>query len=99
MGLIKVKISALDHSIFLPDNFIIVKEYPRPVTIKISNNTVTTIIETVSAYPDHDKTPWISLITDVSFSLKFKFVKRHLDYVITDNSGLTENAHGMQGTI
>ena len=95
----KVKISALDHSIFLPDNFIIVKEYPRPVTIKISNNTVTTIIETVNANPDHDKTPWISLITDVGFSLKFKFVKRHLDYVITDGSGLTENTHGIQGTI
>ena len=91
----KVKISALDHSVLIADNLIIVKEYP--VTIKISNNTVTTIIKTISANPDHDETAWVSIITDVGFSLKFKFVKRHLDYVITDSSGLTADTHGIQG--
>ena len=92
----KVKISALDHSIFAADSLIIVDEYP--VTVKIINNTVTTTVETVSANPDHDETAWVSVMTDVGFSLKFKFVKKHLDYVITDSSGLSSKAHGIQGS-
>ena len=92
----KVKISALDHTIFAADSLIIVDEYP--VTVKIINNTVTTTVETVSANPDHDETAWVKVITDVGFSLKLKFVKRHLDYVITDSSGLSSKAHGIQGS-
>ena len=93
----KVKISALDHGIQISDGFITVKEYP--VTINTINNTVTTTVETVSTNPDHGETAWVTIMTDVGFSLKFKFVKRHLDYVITDSSGLTSNTHGIQGMI
>ena len=96
-GVIKAKISALDHSILIADTFINVKEYP--VTINIINNAVTTTVETVSANPDHDETAWVRVTTDVGFSLKFKFVKKHLDYVITNSSGLTSNTHGIQGMI
>ena len=92
----KVKISALDHSIVVADSLIIVKQYP--VTVNIVNNTVTTTVETVSANPGHDETAWVKIITDVGFNLKLKFVKKHLDYVITDSSGLTSKAHGIQGT-
>ena len=91
----KLKISALDHSIITADSHITVKEYP--VIINIINNTVTTTVETVSANPDHDETAWVRIITDVGFGLKLRFVKKHLDYVITDSSGLTLNAHGIQG--
>ena len=92
----KVKISALDDSIQISDSFITVKEYP--ITINIINNTVTTTVETVSTSPNHDETAWVTVTADVGFSLKFKFVKRHLDYVITDSSGLNSDAHGIQGT-
>ena len=92
----KVKISALDHSILIADNFITVKDYP--ITIKITNNTVTTTVETVKAATEHDETAWVRIITDVGFSLKLKFVKRHFDYIITDSSGLTSTAHGIQGS-
>ena len=91
----KVKISALDHSILIADSHIIVKEHP--VIINIINNSVAITIDTVSANPDHDETAWVRIITDVGFSLKLKFVKKHLDYVITDSSGLTSKAHGLQG--
>ena len=91
----KVRISALDHSILIADNFIIVKD--NPVTINITDNTVQTTVETVSANPNHDESAWVTIITDVGFSLKFKFVKKHLDYIITDCSGLTAQAHGIQG--
>ena len=91
----KIKISALDHSIFAADSHITVKRYP--VTVAIINNTVTTTVESVSTDPDHDETAWVQVITDVGFSLKLKFVKKHLDYVITDSSGLTSKAHGIQG--
>ena len=37
------------------------------------------------------------MITDIGFSLKFKFVKKHLDYTVTDCHGLTPKAHGIQG--
>ena len=69
-----------------------------PVTINIINNAVTTTIETVSS-SYHDETAWVRIITNVGFSLKFKFVKKHLDYVIMDSSGLTSNTHGIQGMI
>ena len=96
-GVTKAKISALDHSILIADNFIIVKEYP--VTINIINNTVTTTIETVSTNPDNDEMAWVRVTTEFGFSLKFKFVKKHLNYVITDSSGLTSNTNGIQGMI
>lgn len=92
----KVKISALDHSIVVADSLIIVKQYP--VTVNIVNNTVTTTVETISAKPAHDETAWVKVITDVGFNLKLKFVKKHLDYAITDSSGLTAKAHGIQGS-
>ena len=91
----KVNISALDHSILIADSHISVKEYP--VIINIIDNTVTTTVETVSVNPDHDETAWVRIITDVSFSLRLKFIKKHLDYIITDSSGLTSKAHGLQG--
>ena len=91
----KVRISALDHSIQIAGSLIIVKDHP--IAIDIINNTVTTTVETISANPNHDESAWVTVITDVGFSLKFKFVKKHLDYTVTDCHGLTPKAHGMQG--
>ena len=97
MGVVnKVKVSALDHSILVANNFIIVKQYP--ITINVINGTVTITVESVGANPDHDETAWVKIITDIGFGLKLKFVKKHLDYVITDSRGLTLKAHGIQGS-
>ena len=94
--LTKAKISALDHSIFIGDNLVIVEDHP--ITIKILNNSVITVIEGSSVNHDHDETAWVKIITNVGFNLKFKFVKKHLNYVITDTTGLTTETHGIQGT-
>ena len=93
----KVKVSALDHSIQIDSILLTVKD--SPITISVINNTVTTIVETFSANPSHDETAWVRIITDIGFSLKLKFVKKHLDYVITDCCGLTSKAHGIQGIV
>ena len=91
----KVRVSAMDHSILIAGSLVIVKEYP--ITINVTKNTVTATVETVSAKPNHDETAWVEIITDVGFTLKLKFVKKHLDYIITDCKGLTPQAHGIQG--
>ena len=91
----KVKISALDHSISVADSLITVKNYP--IIIKIINSTVTTIIEGAPVSTNPSETAWIKIFTDINFSLKLKFVKYHLDFVITDSSGLSTQVHGIQG--
>ena len=93
--LAKAKISALDHSILIDENFIVVQDHP--ITITILDSNVTTRIDAMSIKPAHDETAWVTIITNVGFGLKFKFVKKHLDYVITDTTGLTADAHGIQG--
>lgn len=94
-ALTKIKISALDYSITTADNFITIGNHP--VTVNIINGIVTTTVESVSVTPSHDETAWVRIVTDVGFSLKVKFVKKHLDFVITDTNGLTTKAHGIQG--
>ena len=94
--LVKAKISALDHSILIDDNFIVVEDHP--ITITIYDNNITTRIDAMSVNSVHDETAWVRVITNVGFGLKFKFVKRHVDYIITDTTGLTTDAHGIQGT-
>ena len=91
----KVKISALDHSISVADSLITVKNYP--IIIKIINSTVTTTVEAAPVSTNPSETAWVKIFTDINFSLKLKFVKYHLDFVITDSSGLSTQAHGIQG--
>ena len=85
-----VKISALDHSISVAGSLISVKGYP--VIIKIINSTVTTTVEATPVSTNPGETAWVKIITDldVDFSLKLKFVKYHLDFVIIDSSGLSK---------
>ena len=92
-----VKISAHDHSISVAGSLITVKNYP--TIIKIINSTVTTIVEAIPVSTNPGETPWVKIITDVDFSLKLKFVKYHLDFIIIDSSGLSKQAHGIQGTV
>ena len=93
--LTKVKISALDHSIKIEENLITVEDHP--ITVNILDNNITTRVGVVGINPVHDETAWVRIATNVGFGLKFKFVKKHLDYIITDTTGLTTNAHGIQG--
>ena len=92
---IKIKMSALDHSVTTTGNVMVITNHP--TTINVTNNNVKTTINTVSVTPAHDETAWVSIITDVGFSLKVKFVKRHIDFVITESHELTAQAHGIQG--
>ena len=92
-----VKISALDHSISVAGSLISVKNYP--MIIKIINSTVTTTVQATPVSTNPGETAWVKIITDIDFSLKLKFVKYHLDFVIIDSSGLSKKAHGIQGTV
>ena len=90
-----IKISALDHGISVAGILITVKNHP--IIIKIINSTVTVSVKAVpvSTYPS--ETAWVKIMADVNFSLKLKFVKYHLDFAIIDSSGLSTQAHGIQG--
>ena len=90
-----VKISALDHSILVAGSLITIKDHP--MIIKIINSTVTTAVEAAPVSTNPSETAWVKIITNVSFSLKLRFVKYHLDFVVTDSSGLSMQAHGIQG--
>ena len=91
-----VKISALDHSILVAGSLITIKDHP--MIIKIINSTVTTTVEAAPVSTNPSETAWVKIITDINFRLKLRFVKYHLDFVVTDSSGLSTQAHGIQGT-
>ena len=90
-----VKISALDHSILVAGSLITIKDHP--IIIKIINSTVTTTVEAAPVSTNPSETAWVKIITDVNFSLRLRFVKYHLDFIVTDSSGLSMQAHGIQG--
>ena len=90
-----VKISALDHSILVAGSLITIKDHP--IIIKIINSTVTTTVEAAPVSTNPSETAWVKIITDVNFSLRLRFVKYHLDFIVTDISGLSMQAHGIQG--
>ena len=91
-----VKISALDHSISVAGSWITIKNHP--IVIKIINSTVTTTVEATPISTNPSETVWVKIITDANFSLKLRFVKYHLDFVVIDSSGLSTQAHGIQGS-
>ena len=91
-----VKISSLDHSVMVQNSLITVKD--KPVTISIANGSAKVIINgDGNEVHAKDETSWVSINTDVGFGIKLKFVNSHLDMIITESSGLTNEAHGIQG--
>ena len=94
----KIKLSALDHSISVSDNFINVGTKPITITI-IKGSTQIKISSEVSVTESLDETAPIMIKSDLGFVVKVTFVKRHLNMAITDTTGLSKKAHGIQGMV
>lgn len=94
----KIKLSALDHSVTVSDNIINVGN--KPITITIIKGSAQIEISSETAVTESlDETAPIKIVCDVGFAVKVTFVKRHIDMVISDTTGLSKNAHGIQGMV
>ena len=94
----KIKLSALDHSVNVSGNVINISN--KPVTITIINGTVKMEISSETSITESlEETAYISIKSDIGFAVRMKFVKRHLDMAISDTTGLSKKAHGIQGMI
>lgn len=94
----KIKLSALDHSVTVSGNVINISN--KPVTIIIIKGSMQIKISSETSVTESlDETAPINIISDVGFAVKIKFVKRHLDMAITDTTGLSKRAHGIQGIV
>ena len=94
----KIKLSALDHSVTVSDNFINVGTKPITITI-IKGSAQIKISSEVSVTESLDETAPIMIKSDLGFAVKVTFVKRHLNMAITDTTGLSKKAHGIQGMV
>ena len=91
-----VKISSLDHSVMVQNTLVTVED--KLVTISIINgSTKISVTNEIDEMPTKDETNWVDINSDIGFALKVKFVKNHLDMIITKTSGLTKYVHGIQG--
>ena len=94
----KIKASALDHTISVSGNVIDIRN--KPITITIEKGSVQFEISGESSMAESlDQTAVVNIVSDVGFAAKIKFVKKHLDMAISDTSGLSKWAHGIQGKV
>ena len=91
---IKIKLSALDHSINVSGSHTVITD--DSVTVKIGKDGEINI--GTSVLPSkNEKEALIYVETDYGVAIKVRFLKKHLDMFITDNSGFTNNTHGLLG--
>ena len=94
----KIKLSAVDHTVTVSGNVIDVSN--KPVAITITNGSVKIEISSEASITGSlEETAFVSILSDIGFAVKIKFVKRHLDMAISDTTGLSKNAHGIQGMV
>ena len=92
----KIKLSALDHTVIVSGNEININN--KPVTISITNGSVKIEISSETSITESlEETAFVDIRSDIGFAVKIKFVKRHLDMAISDITGLSKKAHGIQG--
>ena len=87
---VKIKISASDHSVNVLGSHTIVTD--SSITVKISKNGD---ISVSTASKENDVMLYVE--TEYGFAIKVRFLKKHLDMFITDNSGFINNTHGLLG--
>ena len=89
---VSAKMSARDHSIKVDDELVKIDNNPVTVTISTEYNI------TVDIGTKVDKgSAWLTIKTDVGFGMKIRFYKKHLDLMITNNEGLTNESDGLMG--
>ena len=91
---VKIKISAFDHSIDVLDSHTIVTD--SSITVKVSKDGSINIATSVTTANKEDNA-MLYVETEYGFAIKVRFLKKHLDMFITDNSGFTNNTHGLLG--
>ena len=91
---VKIKISAFDHSIDVLDSHTIVTD--GSITVKVSKDGSINIATSVTTANKEDNA-MLYVETEYGFAIKVRFLKKHLDMFITDNSGFTNNTHGLLG--
>ena len=87
---VKIKISAFDHSIDVLGSHTTLMD--SSITVKVSENGN---ISVSTASKENDVMLYVE--TEHGFAIKVRFLKKHLDMFITDNSGFTNNTHGLLG--
>lgn len=94
----QIKACGHHHIINVSGNVINVSN--KPVTITIVNGSVQFKISSEKTIAESiDETAVVSIVSDVGFAAEIKFVKRHIDMSISDTTGLSKWAHGIQGKV
>lgn len=86
---VKIKISAFDHSIDVLGSHTIVKD--SAITVKVNKDGKANVAIGASSEA------LLYVETEYGFAIKIRFLKKHLDMFITENSGFTNNTHGLLG--
>ena len=87
---VKTKISAFDHSIDVLGSHTTLTDSSITVKVSKSDN-----ISVSTASKENDVMLYVE--TEYGFAIKIRFLKKHLDMFITDNSGFANNTHGLLG--
>ena len=90
----KIKISAFNHSTDVLDSHTIITD--SSITIEVSKDGSINIATSVSTANKEDDA-MLYVETEYGFATEVQFHKKHLDMFITDNSGFTNNTHGLLG--
>ena len=93
---LSAEVSAKDHSIKVGDQHITMDDRPLTLDLTVSSNNITVSIGD-KVHKLKDKFAWLSVRTDIGFGMRIKFYKKHLDMMITNSEGLTNEADGLMG--
>ena len=87
-----IKVSAIDHSVLVGSSLT-----DKPVTAcGCLQCNVNANIQTGRL---NDELAWLYINTNVGFSMKVRFYKKHMNLFLTKTSGLTKAAHGLIGKL
>ena len=90
-----IQVSARDHSIKVENEHVVVGN--KPVTVTISNTSVTATVYADVQDKLKDESAWLYINSVIGFGMKVRFYKKHLDMMITKSDGLTGEADGLIG--
>ena len=91
---VKIKISAFDHSIDVLGSHTVITD--SSITVKVCKEGKISIGTSAStANKENDAMLYVE--TEYGFAIIVRFLKKHLDMFITDNSGFTNDTHGILG--
>lgn len=90
-----VKAFAQDHSVVAGDSTVTVMNNQQ-VNLDVTEIVIISV-HNVNLLDAKNEFGWLSINTNLGFTLKVRFYKQHLDLFFTNTSGLTKEAHGLIG--